>query len=308
MSRPRAHVRPHVFGPIRPGLLPETTWNFDPHVWDAVSLRQQIAAKKRPHRVPCDLLNGRSWPIRDQRSTPMCTAFAANACLELLHAERTADIPYYSSSFLYYYMVQSAQAAQAAGQPVFDGETLGFTRFQDAQAVLADKGVCDATDWPDDESGAPSKQALAKAVARQTTNISVLSFPPGSHRPANLSDRIYQELTEGRPVGVGMPTYMRPEDMPQNNWTRAFVDGLVAMPDHRDIVDKESGHAVCIFGWMPARPQDSIDHGGYFLFRNSFGLRFAAAPVTLLPAGYGLLPADLVDEASWGVLLMRRNG
>jgi hypothetical protein len=66
-----------------------------------------------------------------------------------------------------------------------------------------------------------------------------------------------------------------------------------------------SGHAVCILGFVRDLTEKQ---GGWFIFRNSWGLGWAAdapdanEPVQVPRAGYGALAAGHVEEAVWEIL------
>ena len=308
-SGPSAVTQRPPLRAIRPGLLAPAAWHDPAKAYGPFRASQQkqysvpatsVSPSSSAALVSFDLVKGRSWPLRDQAVAPMCTAYATLACLELYHATGGAPIPHYSASFIYYFMRRLADGEN------FDGDTKGFTRFEDAQAVLQDEGYCDITAWDDNQTGAPTPNVLTVAAMHKTNKIAIGSFPPGANRPDDLAQRVYAELKQGRPVAIGMPAYNRQGQGDTNNWTAAFDRGVVQMPDAGDIIDKESGHAVCIVGFSTRDHTDVKQvEDGFFVFRNSLGLQFSTAPTTGWPAGYGLLPAQLVNQATWGLLFVQ---
>jgi len=210
-----------------------------------------------------------------------------------------------SASFLYFYMLRQAAKEN------FDGEVEGFTRFEDAKFALSNTGICNAAIWPDESIGVQPDPAATTAGAADVVtavDINIESYPPGSVRTAGLADRIYAQLAQQRPVGIGIPAYTRPNDPGWNNWTAAFDNGVVLEPGVADILDKDSGHAVCVVGFTGRGQQLKRVLDGYFIFRNSLGLQFAANPVSDLPGpGYGLISASQVEARCWDVFLLNRN-
>jgi hypothetical protein len=85
------------------------------------------------------------------------------------------------------------------------------------------------------------------------------------------------------------------------NWstTSALVYGKVINPPRRAIT--VGAHAVCVTGFVP---DDTEPKGGYFIFRNSWGVDWSSAAPdpanTYSPEpGYGQVSATYVDQYLW---------
>ena len=283
-----------IRGRVRPGLLKptklvvhESLSHLDPTVLPA----------------ELDLRKGRIWPPRDQGGEPSCTAYAAMACVELWHSKNKPAVPHYSAGFAYYFMRKNVTST--SNQEPMLARTAGYTRFLDAVAVLRQEGYCHAKVWDDRETDEPPEKLVMDAARNAIKDICYLSFPPGDERPKNLSALIYQELAGGRPVGAAVPGYARPGGRGFTNWTSAFENGLVQIPRPGDEVDIEAGHAVCVVGFTANGQSVKAVNDGFFILRNSFGEDFATAPTTGYPQGYGLIPAKLIDDCCWEMMLMR---
>ena len=267
------------------------------------------AAKRVRGRI--DLKGNRGWPAPNQGRRPMCTAFAATAAVEILKAAHSKTIPQYSAAFEYFHM----RTDQKPPGVHFQGDEKGFTRFEDAQRTLAEVGYCDLADWGDNLEHAPRPLPPVKGQLVTTA----LPFPPvqGVVR-SGLASLVYAELLAGRPVVIGMPQIVLAGTGGLTNWDDAWRTGLVGRrKSHGDLSDPDSVHAFCVFGFTTATldgkssgkdgtPSDTDVKSGWFMFRNSFGTQFASDPETTgLEAGFGLLPAGLVETDTWGLLLMR---
>jgi hypothetical protein len=116
-------------------------------------------------------------------------------------------------------------------------------------------------------------------------------------------------LGKNRPVAVTLPVFKDPLGRTDNWNTRvARTYGRVINPPPTSLA--VGGHAVCVTGF---RPDAAEPHGGYFVFRNSWGVSWAStAPASAVlggagtyfspEPGYGDISASYVDSYLWEVL------
>ena len=247
-----------------------------------------------PRRI--DLVGDRAWPLRNQRDTMKCTAYAAAACLELVDS-KGGPLPNYSDEYLYQQMLANLAKDRQANptDKALAGTQDGQTRFKDAAAVIRNTGYCDEAAWSPNQMTAPKILAMKDVKERE--------YPPGVDIPGDIVLSVYNELAEGRPVGVGITVYVLKGPVPVTNWQIAQEHGFLPDVSRGDIVDRDHGHAVCIVGYIPnAIGTPRLDEG-FFVFRNSLGNVFPDDPTTL-PTGYGKFKAALLKKAARGFLFM----
>lgn len=307
------------------------------------SAAYQAACVARPKQAPprpreaIDLDPGAAaWPSRDQRYRNTCVAFAATAALELFRALRSEDgalVPL-SPDFLYNRMRTGLDpvllATLAETVPDYDD---GATLFAQAACVLRDIGCCSEAARPylpasalgNLAGEAPSETQTADAAGRRhdafyhnhtprTNGDRLIPALDGSDIRLPISDVILDLLALRSPVAVGLPVFRRSDG--RDNWTTpaALRHGLVpypgtdarAGPEEPEGARIREGHAVCITGFRPD-PEDP--EGGWFTFRNSWGIDFRTAsgsppgsPLRALRPGYGYLSCAAADKYVWEML------
>lgn len=266
----------------------------------------------------------RYWDTRDQRPRGTCTAFAVAACVDILQAQgqaasmsnassgrpQTGQAPVlHSPEYLYWHMRAAITADEAAVLPDYDR---GATKLLQAHKVLTSHGICTEALAPyqthDLHRGLfarhpPSEAAEAEAAMRRFLPVKYEDFEQGPV-PDTTADTILQELSQGRPVALGLPVFTL-KNSHKSNWTYngALNSGIVFDPVARpDLVDRDqrvSGHCVCVTGFQPG-PEEL--GGGWFIFRNSwtgdFG-KYPDVPVGGYPAigrrGNGAVSLDYVN-------------
>ncbi|MEQ3669654.1 C1 family peptidase [Pseudophaeobacter sp.] len=232
------------------------------------------------------------WDPRDQRPRGTCTAFAVAACVDILQARRGEQPVLHSPEYLYWHMRAAITAEEAAVLPDY---ARGATKLKQAHKVLAARGICTEALTPyqtsDLQNGlfskhAPPEAAEADAATRRFCTVKYEDFENGPVAETT-ADSILQELSQGRPVALGLPVF-KLKNSHKNNWTYngALNSGIVFDPVARpDLVDREvrvSGHCVCVTGFQPG-PEEL--GGGWFIFRNSWNGDFGKYPDDPL-AGY----------------------
>ena len=131
------------------------------------------------------------------------------------------------------------------------------------------------------------------------------------HTGGRLARRVVALLAARCPVAAGFPAL--PHDSGFTNWTlpSARRRGVILCPEDDGAPPfgapsmAAGGHVVCITGF---RPDDEEPSGGWFVFRNSWGLDFASeaaattGPLAPPARGYGLMSASHVDRYCWEYL------
>ena len=269
-----------------------------------------------------------SWPVRDQGNSVLCIAYAAAACLELAMALRVSSSPeaklstpeHLSAGFLHHEMFDTVGATPLNDRaPKWDEGGMWFTYAVDA---LSKAGICTADRWADtsDPRRLPTADALNSAGKRIVPNqldcsvsnpVSKSVNPPAnpsgkrsySFTIATLNDFILEDLNNDLPVAVAFPIYANQYGV--TNWTKAGEgSGTVGFPINPAADDHCGGHSVCIVGYRPDAVGDS---GGWFIFRNSWGIEWAgnapdAGGVQVPGPGYGAIAAGHVESAVWEIL------
>ncbi|WP_415221474.1 hypothetical protein, partial [Pseudophaeobacter arcticus] len=154
----------------------------------------------------------RHWDPRDQRPRGTCTAFAVAACIDILQARRGEPPKLHSPEYLYWHMRAAISAKEAAVLPDY---ARGATKLKQAHEVLASRGICTETLAPYQTSDLhrglfakhpPTAAAEADAATRRFHKIKYEDFAEGPV-PDTTADSILQELSQGRPVALGLPVF-----------------------------------------------------------------------------------------------------
>lgn len=260
------------------------------------------------------------WPVRDQGDTAMCTAFAVAACVELKEALKSTNAPgkvtpqAVSASFLYYATrreiekeLEKAKPGAATVPATTILSDLPFAihlpehpdsgaNFSCVAAAVRAGGLRDAAGWPDSRDEAPRDGQRGRGVEK------MMLMPPVDHPPGKevmgvngpavmrrLCDVILDQLGNRRPVAVAFPFYRNAGG--GLIWDDAAArDGTLDFARHPYIASDDGGHAVCIVGFERDTSDSGSTWGGWFVFRNSAGVRFGQERVpfgTNWGPGYG---------------------
>lgn len=269
------------------------------------------------------------WPPRDQRYRGTCVPHAAVAAMELFWRRegRTVDL---SPDYLYVQMRTALDPALLADYAqTVPGYAVGATVLDQARRVFKDIGCCPLEARP--PSGSLPLTSLGGPAATQAQNEAAEAwkhddfvharFPdplaptpisiPGEEGFTSVAVAIHRLLQRGSPVAVGLPVFRLGGGW--DNWTTAYAraHGTVAYPGAALAARPEAtlqpvqtlGHAVCLVGYAP---DPEAPGGGWFLFRNSWGLDFRTRPAP--PGddqpgpGQGRLSAAAVDRFVWELL------
>ena len=264
-----------------------------------VSVGGTMPPKSSPGRLASPrLVDNRlpGWQVRDQGDRGTCVAHALVAARE--HGCPARPL---SPQFLFW-------ATKTTGHDPFpqsDGSRLEY-----AHQALATEGVCEDSHWPYDGQelpgdvahvggSDPSQAALANAKQHRRN----CTYYQGATRGG--AKLLLDELSASRaPVAISVPVFASVGTQSFTNWNTpvAEVHGCVIDPPPRSIV--VGAHAVCVTGFSPD-PHELM--GGYFVFRNSWGLDWGrAAPdpsvkpkVHTPEPGYGQISATYVEKYLW---------
>lgn len=287
---------------------------------------RRTARRSAPDAIRLDAGIAPQWPVRDQFGRGTCVAFATLAAVEMHHARCKDMHPERLSEHFLHARMMSAHAlseGEAGGIPE------GGVLLHQALRALEQDGVVDSALAPykpaapgqETEAGpAPSMAALAAGLNNRITchaygtigtpegldPARVDSFAPGT----DTAQKMLDFLRGGLPVAVGLPLFRHASGL--NNWIlpATIRSGVVHCPEDADAPPldgpRADGHVVCLTGYLPdaAEPQ-----GGWFIFRNSWGLGFgthAALPATGPRAGrrgYGVLSATHINSYCWEYLV-----
>ncbi|QYU70034.1 hypothetical protein J4558_07935 [Leptolyngbya sp. 15MV] len=234
------------------------------------------------------------WPVRDQGfSEPTCVPFAVNACQEWEDLKPGIGASRLGSVFLYQRI--RSQLGPGSGQ--------GGTKLTEVEAIMPVEGVCREALWPDSSSitAAPSASALNDAATRRrAAQCADLGWNNPSRLPGPARTTL-ELLRLGRPVAITIPTFRDPMSTSKTtNWTDAYARVTGVVRPKKANWDFVGGHAVCILGFQPAT-KDTL--GGYFIFRNSWGDRFAKQPLTpAAPQGGGKPVEPTVPARGYGAI------
>jgi len=256
-------------------------------------------------------------------------AFATLAAIELVQARRD-DMPpaRLSEAFFHATMLQEHGLSDEEAAEVPEGGVL----LHQAWRALAEHGFLGSEhapytpDWTLPNAAEALDGALAKraAVNRMRpvgygtigepvtmAGESVDVITPGE----GTASKVLDFLRSGLPVAVGVPLFQHASGL--SNWTlpSAIRTGCVPCPEDAGAPllegPRSDGHVVCITGFTPD-PSEPL--GGWFIFRNSWGLEYAshaAIPVagrTSGVRGYGCLSATHLDLYCWEYLVPGETG
>lgn len=266
------------------------------------------------------------WPARNQFGRGTCVAFATLAAVELHRALRD-DLPpeRLSEQFLHERMLSAHPLSAGEEKAIPEGGVL----LHQALRALEQDGVVGSEHAPYKPSAAGLDGLPEPAPSEEAVNIGLgnriecraygtIGTPDGldparvdNFRPGDrTAKKMLGFLREGLPVAVGVPLFQHPSGL--NNWIlpAALRDGIVHCPDDADAPPldgpRADGHVVCLTGY---EPDPTEPQGGWFVFRNSWGLDFAnrsgvsAAHPSAGMRGYGLLSATHINNYCWEYLV-----
>jgi C1A family cysteine protease len=144
----------------------------------------------------------------------------------------------------------------------------------------------------------PSARAEQDAATRKHGTT---SYDDVSSVRNGKATRLVQELSSG-PVAISLPVFVDTLTRMDNwSWVGAANYGHVLDPTQFSVVD--GGHAVCVCEYQPSA---AAPGGGWFIFKNSWGIQYWSNGSNTPPsghpqwkAGYGYLSAAYVDEYLW---------
>jgi hypothetical protein len=263
------------------------------------------------------------WLARIQGQRQTCVAFAVAACIELLRADgKTAtgkDFEPLSPQFLYWHMRRLGDL-DSEKPP---GWQTGATKLGHANKVLAENGICRwSTCHYDDrlapgeaiEGPEPDPAAEREAAESYFSKSAYQEFRDPDNRQGGAAQIVYDHLRQNRPAAIAIPVFYSTDDRLETNWDNPVTtnSGKVVDPAEGWEARKDDpngpppGHAVCVIGFQP---DDREPTGGWFIFRNSRGMNWAAhldpekRNNPRVPArGYGAVSATYIERYCWEIL------
>jgi hypothetical protein len=231
-----------------------------------------------------------NWPVRHQGDRGTCVAHALAALREYATGGSS-----FSPQFLFW-------ATKTHGHDPFPDDD--GTRLEYARKALADHGTCEEHHWPYDGkeqlgnvthacSGTPSDAMKANALRFKQPSAFLRTKHKGN------AERLYDELERAKaPIAISLPVFADQGSQLFTNWNsaNALVGGSIVDPPENAVV--VGAHAVCVTGFV-LDPNELL--GGYFVFRNSWGVGWAHTPPTPRDPGYGQVSATYVDKFVWEI-------
>jgi C1A family cysteine protease len=217
-------------------------------------------------------LAGRFPPVRDQGQRGTCVAFASVAFLQYHLAAGSPKGQRLSEQFVYW------ACKELDGIPQEEG-----THVRTAREVIEKCGACRATTWKyvpkpvagNEGQGPPPPGAEAEAKDCRWAKARAAS--------AGKVEHLQQLLKEGKPVVLSVLTFPL--------WDFPVVEqtGEITLPLPE--TQPDGAHAVCLVGY---ELNDRLPGGGAFLFRNSWGRKWAQRGGRFGP-GHGTLLFEYVN-------------
>lgn len=279
-----------------------------------------------PSAIRLDAQYADQWPARDQYGRGTCVAFATLAAVELQLAVRQ-DLPpeRLSEQYLHERMTNNHSVHEVDGVSVPEGGVL----LRQAFSALEADGVIESRRAPYKPAAYGSGRGKHKAptpdvsrteqadpiVCRAYGTIGVVAgLDPDRvdniHPGVNTAAKLLGFLRQGLPVAVGVPLFQHASGL--NNWIlpSTIRSGIVLCPEDKNAPPLdgplEGGHVVCLIGYIP---DQSEPLGGWFVFRNSWGLGFASHPPnmgfgpTAGVRGHGVISATHLNSYCWEYLV-----
>lgn len=262
---------------------------------EALNSFPQLSEEGEPSGRVCLHPVGAFPPPKDQGSRGTCAAFSASAQLQLFireHVPKFRRVTDFSEQFIYY------TAKTNDGRINEEGTTLYAT-----MSALQESGVCAQStlpyrpyvDWAqtllfDNSFDLANVKKLAKG-----TKIASFFAIPGRDRVEWIKSCLRRRL----PVSLGVLTFKEAWGNDYAIWRGEIGLPLIRTEDDGKITlldDCDGGHAVCVVGYVDQPSEELSDRpgGGYFIFRNSWGLTWAEDSSE--GRGYGMLPYEYVKR------------
>jgi C1A family cysteine protease len=202
---------------------------------------------------------------RDQGQRGTCVAFAALAYLEHLRSDGNPRTRRLSEQFFYW------ACKEDDGKENEEGTDLGTAR-----RILKQRGACLHKTWPYEPL--PVGPTEGQGPAPDGAEVEARQFTAKAHgQKLGDLEPLRKRLEEGKPFVLGVLTF------PSWDYPSVADTGEISMP--LPGVQADGGHAVCVVGY---EMRDGIPGGGAFIFRNSWGEKWAR-PQGRFGGGYGTL-------------------
>ncbi|SLN61726.1 C1 family peptidase [Pseudooctadecabacter jejudonensis] len=270
------------------------------------------------------------WPVRDQFGRGTCVSFATIAAIELLSARRD-DMPpeRLSEQYLHERMLTAHPLPDDVQPTIPEGGVL----LQQALQALGSHGVIPSAMMPYKPFSVgpdgtlnppPPDEAIYLGQSNTVATQAYGTIGPAKGLPpaqvdtivpkTDLAHKLLSYLQEGLPVVIGLPLFQHASGL--SNWTlpNVIATGVVPCPEDDKAPEltgpRDDGHVVCLTGFEPDATEPL---GGWFIFRNSWGLEFADHAKRPTDShgpdrgaglrGYGMLSATHVNTYCWEYLV-----
>jgi hypothetical protein len=212
-------------------------------------------------------------PARDQFQRGTCVAFASIAYLEFHLYDASPKTQHHAEQFVYWACKELDGLGQVEG-----------TYVRIALQVLRTRGACLAKTWPYEplpvgptEGQGPPRNGAEEEANRHT-------WAAARKMAATNVQRLRERIDQQQPVVLSVKTFPC--------WDHPAVESTGEVPLPVPGTRPDGGHAVCVVGY---ELRDDIAGGGAFVFRNSWGRKWARRKGRF-GEGYGTLAFDYVTK------------
>lgn len=292
----------------------------------SINAVQNLKVIHNPRSIAVEKKWASDWPIRDQFGRGTCVAFGVAAALEILLANEL-DLPptRISEEFIDHRMHVAHPLTSKEKGTLPDGVRL----LKQAMEVLQQDGYLESYQLPYKSLKSVSmvyrekENNLLDTARRNIVTCHDYARRAGSSlrdtrydfdHDDTLAIRLHAHLEQGMPTVIGVPMFAH--DSGYTNWTlpQTMSSGIVYCPDdaaNPNLKDsRKDGHVVCLTGFVP---DTSEPLGGWFIFKNSWGLEFGVNNGGFkkskfpLRRGFGMLSATHVENYCWEYLVPRKS-
>jgi C1A family cysteine protease len=227
---------------------------------------EPVAVTRRPRAGKVVSL-ANSFPApRDQFQRGTCVAFASVAYLEYHLSGASTDTQHQAEQFVYWACKENDGIAAKEG-----------TYVRVARKVLQTQGACLSKTWSYNPHPVGSNEGQGPPPDGAVAEAKNYTWPAARRVAAKDVGRLRECLDEKQPVVLSVRTF------PSWDYPAVEDTGEIPMPlpgNHPD-----GGHAVCLVGY---ELREGVPGGGVFLFRNSWGGKWARR-AGRFGEGYGTL-------------------
>lgn len=206
--------------------------------------------------------------IYDQGERGTCSIFAITGLLEFEYAHTQGITAPLSVEYLNW------------ASNMITGELADGSYFSDALTALNKYGICSDELFPYyiqnyNSQVAPSQAAIKEAKKRRGASLYwIKEWNPTTGMAEEQIAQIKQQILKEHPVAIGF-RWPKKEDK-----YRRVENGIMIVPPEEGVYD---GHSVIIVGF---KDDPTVAGGGYFIFKNSYGIGFGEEGYAKMPYRY----------------------